>query len=72
MSISHLIKKRPITWDYIKRINNWTEEQFNLALAEAEHNGFSPAMFLPLDEYISVQHENIEIDIRSLNIYRVK
>ena len=59
-------KRRQITWQYVQHARNWGEETLRLAQAEAEFNGYSPAMYLPLDEYILVQHPNITM--KELNV----
>lgn len=64
MSVTFLSQHREVTWEYVKHANGWSSYQLRMAQDEAYDNGFTPAMFLPLDEYIAVK------DIRVIQVKR--
>ena len=70
-TVTYLTSKRKITWDYIKHANRWSDIQLQLAQMEAEINGWSPAMFLPLDEYTVAQSKYIEfLPVRDFSLVK--
>ncbi len=55
-----MLPEPPWTWGIVADLNRWGERELALAMAEAEHNGFSPAMYLPLRLYTQVQHHRVD------------
>jgi len=50
-------------WKLLREYHEWTEREWELTCAEAEHNGFSPYMYLPLPLYELLQHPFMSLTI---------